>query len=459
MAGDVFPLTIAAKTDERAMQNVKTNEITMFDRNKSLFERVHSMDQLASAFKAVKRNKGSPGIDGLTIEQFEENLNEELGKLSDELQSWTYRPNPVRRVEISKPNGGTRLLGVPCIRDRVVQASLKAVLEPILDPKFSPNSYGFRPGRNQKMAVEAAQEIVQGGKEYVVDIDLSKFFDRINHDRLVHRLSLFVSDKRILRLIGMTLRSGVMVKGVAYRSDEGSVQGSPLSPLLSNLVLDELDRELERRDLEFCRFADDCNIFTRTEKAANRVMTSVSKFIEKKLKLVVNREKSKVARSSMVKFLGMTIVSGTLAISPESMARAMTKVKELTPRGSHLSIENTIERVNSWYVGWANYYKMTEYPSQFATVEGRVRRRLRSRIIGEHKRKRFLVTKLVKRGVKRHSARKLVYSNKGRWAMSHGLVMSKAYPVKWFTETLAQKTFSDKRLSHWYDVSVWIKLT
>lgn len=267
--------------------------INLSESDGSLFEKISSTDQLQEAFKAVKRNKGSPGIDGITIAQFEANLGEELGKLQNELCSWTYEPSPVRRVEIPKPTGGVRLLGVPCIRDRIVQASVKAVLEPILDAKFSENSYGFRPGRNQRQAVEAAQRIVQGGKEFVVDIDLSKFFDRVHHDRLIHRLSLDISDKRVLRLIGMTLRSGVMINGVVMETDEGTVQGSPLSPLLSNVALDELDKELETRGLEFCRFADDCNIFVRTEKAAERVMRSVTKFIEKKLRLVVNQEKSK----------------------------------------------------------------------------------------------------------------------------------------------------------------------
>ena len=215
----------------------------------------------------------------------------------------------MRRVEIPKPGGhGIRLLGVPAVRDRVVHATLKELIEPIFEAQFSTHSYGFRPERNQRQAVEAAREIVAGGKTYVVDIDLSKFFDRIHHDRLISRLSQHVSDKRILRLIGLLLRSGIMANGLVTPSTEGAVQGSPLSPLLSNIVLDELDKELERRGLEFCRFADDCNIFVKTPKAAERVMESVSGYIEKRLKLVVNQAKSQVARSDRVKFLGMTIV-------------------------------------------------------------------------------------------------------------------------------------------------------
>ena len=245
----------------------------------------------------MKKNRGSPGVDGVTIDQFESRLGEELSQLKEELEGWTYKPSPVRRVEIPKPGGrGIRLLGVPTVRDRVVHAALKALLEPIFEPLSSDHSYGFRPARNQRQAVEAAREIVAGGKPYVVDIDLSKFFDRIHHDRLIARLSLHVADKRILRLIGLLLRSGIMANGLVTPSTEGAVQGSPLSPLLSNIVLDELDKELTRRGLVFCRFADDCNIFVKTPKAAERVMGSISRYIEKRLKLVVNQEKSQVAR-------------------------------------------------------------------------------------------------------------------------------------------------------------------
>ncbi len=267
----------------------------------------------------------------MTIAEFESRLDEELGRLQAELMSWTYKPSPVRRVEIPKPGGrGTRKLGVPTVRDRVVQATLKQLLEPIFEPTFSDNSYGFRPGRSQQQAVEAARGIVAGGKPYVVDLDLEQFFDRIHHDRLIARMGNQIPDKRILRVIGITLRSGVMADGLKSVTTEGTVQGSPLNPLLSNIVLDELDRELERRGLAFCRFADDCNIFVKTPKAAERVMASISKYIETRLKLVINREKSQVARSERVKFLGNTYVGETIAIAHFALQRAMAKVKELT---------------------------------------------------------------------------------------------------------------------------------
>ena len=356
-----------SKYDEMMMRAAgKAEQASLFTDERSLFEKLCSLEYLKEGFKAVKKNGGAPGTDGVTIEDFSNCLDEELAQLKEGLESWTYKPKPVRRVEIPKPgkNAGVRLLGVPCVDDRVVHATLKTLLEPILDPNFSDNSYGFRPGRNQCQAIEAAQRIVRSGKEYVVDIDLSKFFDRVHHDRLISRLSLFIPDKRILRIIGNILRSGVVKDGLIMPTREGTVQGSPLSPLLSNVVLDELDNELERRGLEFCRFADDCNIFVGSQKAADRVMNSISKFIEGKLKLLINQEKSKVALSKFVKFLGMTIIVGTIAISAQSIKRAMTKVKVLTPRGTHMKLEATIKQFNSWYTGWAGYNSMPKYPSQ-----------------------------------------------------------------------------------------------
>jgi group II intron reverse transcriptase/maturase len=424
-----------------------------------LFEHLCTTHWLEAGFRQVRKNKGSPGIDGVTIAEFESRLDEELGRLREELESWTYNPSPVRRVEIPKPGGkGIRLLGVPTVRDRVVHATLKLLLEPIFEPLFSEHSYGFRPGRNQRQAVEAAREIVAGGKPYVVDIDLSKFFDRIGHDRLIARVGQQIPDRRILRLIGRILRSGILANGLVTPSTEGAVQGSPLSPLLSNIVLDELDKELERRGLAFCRFADDCNIFVRTPKAAERVMASIGGYIEKRLKLVVNREKSQVARSERVKFLGMTIVGTTIAISHKALQSAMAKVKELTPRGTHLTLEATIEQINRWYVGWSGYFAMTYYPSQLKKIEAHIRRRLRSRLVDQQKSKRNLFHKLVKRGVSRRQAAKTVFTNHKRWKLSNTFAVHKAYPVGWFTGHMGQVTRSGQQLPHWFEVRQWISL-
>jgi RNA-directed DNA polymerase len=430
--------------------------------SKHLFEQLCTERRLLEGWREVRRNRGTSGSDGQTIETFEAKLREEIKQLKGELENWKYKPQPVRRIEIPKPDAvGTevRLLGVPCIRDRVVQTAIKQLLEPILDPKFSEQSFGFRPGRNQQQAVETAQKIVQSGKTYVVDIDLSKFFDRINQDRLLGRLGKEIEDKRILRLVGMTLRSGVMKDGMVTATPEGATQGSPLSPLLSNLVLDELDKEIERRGLEHCRFADDCNIFVKTQKAGKRVMKNISGFIEKKLKLVINWNKSKVAVSNLVKFLGMTIVDGTRAIARKSISRAMTKVKELTPRGTHRTLADTIEVINRWYMGWSSYYSMTQYPSQLSTIEAHIRRRLRSQIIDQQKSRRNLFHKLIKRGVSRTSAAKASFSNKERWALSHTSAMERAYPNKWFKGEMNLKTRSGEKRKHWFDIKKWVRLT
>ena len=435
------------------------NDMSQLIEEERLFEDLCYLSYLRIGFEQVKENKGKPGIDGVTIQDFEFRMEEELSRLQQELLNWTYKPSPVRRVEIPKPGGqGVRLFGIPTVRDRVVQTALKLLLEPIFEPHFSPHSYGFRPGRSQHQAVEAAQRIVNSGKPYVVDIDLSKFFDRIHHDRLIARMGEKVTDKRILRLVGLMLRSGIMINGVVIPSQEGAMQGGPLSPLLSNIVLDELDQELERRGLEFCRFADDCNIFVKSQKAAERVMEKVSQFIEKKLKLKVNQEKSQVALSDKVKFLGFTVVNGTIAIAHKALQTAMDKVKALTPRGTHKSLEPTLDKINQWYVGWSNYYSLTNYPSQLHKVEAHIRRRLRSRLVSQQKRKQHLYRNLVKRGVPRKQASKTVFSNNKRWVLSNARAVTRAYPNSWFINLKGQEIRSDRKLAHWFEVSQWIRL-
>jgi len=438
----------------------KMRQQSLFVDKRSLFEKLCDQANLATGFEQVRKNGGSPGIDGVTIQEFSACLDKELAQLKKDLESWCYKPEPVRRVEIPKPGKGkgVRLLGVPCVRDRIVHATLKLLLEPIFDPTFSNHSYGFRPGRSPQKAVEAAKQIIKKGKEYVIDIDLSKFFDRVNHDRLIYLLSGRVTDKRILRLVGMILRSGVMDKGTVLVTREGTVQGSPLSPLLSNVVLDELDKELERRGLEFCRYADDCNIFVRSLKAANRVMDSISRFIEKKLKLKINWDKSKVGKSQDVKFLGMTIVRGTAAISVESMRRAWQKVKDLTPRGTYLNLEKTVERINNWYTGWSGYYLITQYPYQLRVIEAHIRRRLRARFVYQQKRRRHLSNKLIKQGVPKKRAQEAAYSNKGIWALSRTYALNKAYPNRLFINEWGQKIRSEDKMKHWFNVRRWIKV-
>ena len=426
--------------------------------SENLFEEVISEDQLRIAYKAVRSNRGKPGIDGISVEDYGENLEENLRELIAEVTNWNYRANPVKRVRIPKPGSDKeRLLGIPCVKDRVLQCSLKMSLEKIFEEKFSDNSYGFRPARNQKQAVSKAKELVNSGKDWIVDIDLERFFDTINHDRLIHLLSLEVKDKRILRLIGITLRSGILDKGELIENSEGAVQGSPLSPLLSNVVLHELDAELEKRELSFCRFADDCNIFVSSRKAAERVLASISKYIEKKLKLKVNLQKSKVAPSNKVKFLGMTIACAMMLISKVSMSRAIEKVKELTPRRTHQSLERQIDKINQWYLGWSGYYSMTETPNQLQSIEAHIRRRLRAQMVRNQKRRRHLDRKLISQGVRAGLAHKTAYSNHGVWKLSHTAATEQAWSNSWFRQ-MGLKITSDVKKLHWKPLTVWVKL-
>ncbi len=425
--------------------------------NEELFEKLCSKVYLREGFKSVKRNNGAAGVDKQSVKQFQENLEVNLDKLKYDLENWIYNPQPVRRAEIPKPNGGKRILGIPCVTDRVVQATLKILLEPIFEPHFSTNSYGFRPNRNQQQAVTAAKAIVNSGKEFIVDIDLEKFFDRINHDRLVSRMSKLIKDKRILRLIGEILRSGVMQDGLVTAPSEGAPQGGPLSPLLSNIVLDELDKELERRDLEFCRYADDANIFAKSKESAERIMKYVGEFIENKLKLKINKDKSKVSVSKNIKFLGMTIIFGTLMISIQSMNKAMDKVESLIPRGTHHTLENSVKWINEWYMGWSAYYRMTQYPSQLFKIEAHIRRRLRARKVRQQKSRRNLFNELVSKDVSKRLAR-VAYSNKGIWALSHSKGVERAYPNKWFIREMGLKVRTQENHEHWFDLRVRPKL-
>ncbi len=426
----------------------------------NIFDEVTSKWQLKEAFRKVRSNKGSPGIDGQRIEEFEGNLEEEIAKLSEELENWTYKPSPVKRVEIPKSGGkGIRKLGIATVRDRVVQQSIKISIEWKIDEGFSDSSYGFRPGRSQHQAILKAQEHVKGGYRQIVDLDLEKFFDKIPQDRLMRRVSELIKDKKVVKLVAMTLRSGIQeATGVVIASEEGAPQGSPISPLLSNIALDELDKELEKRKLRFCRFADDANIFCKSEKAAKRVMESITRFIEKRLKLKVNKEKSKVAPSNKVKFLAMTIIGDDIAISKKALKKAYEKTKELIPRSSGKSIESTIKDVNKWFRGWYEYFKLTNFPSQIRHVEAHIRRRLRAKIVKQKKRKRFLLRFLLKKGIKENIAYSSVYGRGGPWAISYSSAMHRAFSNGWFKAS-GLFTPSENKLPHWKTLDHWIVLT
>jgi RNA-directed DNA polymerase len=408
--------------------------LTNQQKGERLFEEVYALKRLELAFKKVKTNGGSAGPDGESVEEFDEQRTEKLAMLKAELESRRYQPQPVRRVSIPKPSGGERHLGIASVRDRVVQQSLLMALEPYFEPQFSESSYGFRAGRSQKGAIEAARKYVAKGKEWVVDLDLEKFFDTVNHDRALHLIRERISDRRVLKIIALTLRAGVEIEGKVEKSELGLPQGSPLSPLLSNIVLDKLDKELERRELEFVRYADDANIFVGSQKAAERVLASVTNFIEGKLKLRVNREKTQTALSKAVKFLGMTILAGGMAaISIAATKKAKEKVAELVPRSGTGSLGTQMGKVNQWYVGWSGYYGMTDYPNQLREIEANIRMRFRLQFIKNHKRKKHLVKKLHQRGIKEERAYYVVYrKNLGRWRLGHSFCVNQAWNKNWF---------------------------
>ena len=344
-----------ASTEEEDGNKVNTSK---------LLEKVLDRENLNLAYKRVKKNGGSHGVDGMKVEELLPYLKQHGENLKQTLLEGKYRPQPVRRVEIPKPDGGIRLLGIPTVVDRMIQQAIAQVLSPIFEKEFSNYSYGFRPGRNAHHAIKQAEQYINEGYNVVVDLDLEKFFDRVNHDKLMYLLAKRISDKRILKLIRAYLESGVMLGGLASPTREGTPQGGPLSPLLSNVMLHELDKELERRGHRFCRYADDCNIYVKSKKSGNRVMDSVSQFIEKRLKLKVNREKSAVDYPTNRKFLGFSFYYlkgiARIRVHPKSLKRLKAKLKELTGRSIGISMEARIDKLNQTIRGWVNYYNLAD---------------------------------------------------------------------------------------------------
>ena len=368
-----------------------------------LWEQVIGKENLTAALKRVESNGGAPGNDGMTVSDLRGYLKEKWLEIRAALESETYKPSPVRRVEIPKPDGGVRLLGIPNVADRLLQQAIAQVLTPIFERKFSPQSYGFRPGRSAHQAIQKAQEYTQEGYEWVVDIDLEKFFDRVNHDMLMARVAREVKDKRVLKLIRAYLESGVMVNGVVMETEEGTPQGGPLSPLLSNIMLDDLDKELEKRGHKFVRYADDCNIYVKTQHAGERVMESVREFLEKKLKLKVNPKKSKVDRATRVKFLGFSFYKHKgemlIRVAGWSLERFREKLRRLTKRTRSGKLEEIIREINTYTVGWIGYYRQANTPSVYEGLDGWIRRRLRQMIWKRWKRGTTRYRELVKLGV------------------------------------------------------------
>lgn len=395
--------------------------------SKSLMDQIASIGNLKIAFKRVKRNKGAPGMDRVTISSFGQNLDANLLGLSTKLLNQWFTPLPVRGVEIPKPGGGNRQLGIPVVIDRIVQQAIAQVLTPIIDPTFSDSSYGFRPKRSASMAIKQARNYVAEGRKWVVDIDLEKFFDRVNHDVLMNRIAKRVQDKRLLRLIHKFLTAGLMQNGVCSKREEGTPQGGPLSPLLSNILLDDLDKELERRRHRFCRYADDCNIYVQSKKAGDRVMKSITTFLEKRLKLKVNKSKSAVDTVKHRKFLGYRIQNyAAISIAPESIKRAKDKIRKLTKRNRSVSMESIIKELNSMLLGWFHYFKWAEAKSLFRTLDAWIRRRIRCHRLKQRKRKYSIMTFLRKQGTSLRDSWRLAISDKGWWSKALNPVAHKA---------------------------------
>jgi RNA-directed DNA polymerase len=401
----------------------------------TLMEEVLERENLKEALRRVKANKGSAGIDGMTVQNLPRYLVKHWPEHRDQLLSGTYQPQPVKRVEIPKPDGGVRKLGIPSVLDRFVQQALLQVLQRKWDPTFSEHSYGFRPNRSARQAVAKAQQYIAEGYRTVVDFDLEKFFDRVNHDKLMGQVAKRITDKRVLKLIRAFLNAGVMEGGLVSPSVEGTPQGGPLSPLLSNLVLDELDRELERRGHRFVRYADDSNIYVRTERAGQRVMESVTRFITDKLKLKVNGEKSAVAKPQERKFLGFSFtghVEPKRRIAPKAVKRFKERVREITRRRKGNSLGKRIEDLKRYLTGWRGYFGFCQTPSVLAELDSWVRRRLRCIFWIQWKTGRRRFDELYRRGVERQLAANTVGSNHGPWRMSVSKALSAALSNAFF---------------------------
>jgi group II intron reverse transcriptase/maturase len=418
--------------DQRAEQSPAQDEGTA---SAELWERVWERQNLFAALERVERNGGAPGIDGMQVEELRPYLKEGWMEIREALNQQTYQPSPVRRVEIPKPDGGMRLLGIPTVLDRFLQQAIAQALTGLFEPLFSNHSYGFRPGRSAQQAIEQAQAYVQVGYEWVVDIDLEKFFDRVNHDMLMARVARVVKDKRVLKLIRAYLNSGVMVNGVVLDTEEGTPQGGPLSPLLSNIMLDDLDKELEKRGHKFVRYADDCNIYVQTRRAGERVMESVKTFLEKKLKLKVNPKKSKVDRATRVKFLGFSFYKRKgevlIRVAARSLERFREKLRRLTKRTRSGKLENIIQEINQYTMGWMGYYRQANTPSVFEGLDSWIRRRLRQMVWKRWKRGTTCYRELVKLGVPRYRAG-LGAVGKSPWHMSKSPVINEALSNSYF---------------------------
>jgi RNA-directed DNA polymerase len=391
-------------------------------------EQVLSRENLLEALHRVERNKGSHGVDGMSVSELRPYMMEHWHEIRTSLLEGTYKPQPVRRVEIPKPNGGVRLLGIPTVTDRFIQQAIAQVLTPLFDPMFSESNFGFRPRRRGHDAIKRAKEFIQSGYRWVVDLDLEKFFDKVNHDKLMGLVAKKVHDKQILKLIRRYLESGIMVNGLKVANEQGVSQGGPLSPLLSNIMLDVLDKELEERGHRFVRYADDCNIYVKTRKAGERVKESITKFIERKLKLQVNKEKSAVDRPWRRKFLGFSFTSHSnpkIRVAKESLQRAKQRIRELTSRSKSVPMEQRIKKVNQFVVGWCNYFSLADTPTPFKQIDQWLRRRLRMCLWKQWKKPKTKVKRLISLGVPKEKAYEWGNIRKKYWRIACSPILHK----------------------------------
>ena len=435
-SAEPFPARDNGKSDER------------------VWEAVFSRENMQTALKRVESNKGAAGMDGMKVTDLRGYLKAHWLEMRAVLESGKYQPSPVRRVEIPKSDGGVRQLGIPTVIDRLIQQAIAQVLTPMFEEVFSPHSYGFRPGRSAHQAIEQSQEYIREGYDWVVDIDLEKFFDRVNHDMLMARVARVVKDKRVLKLIRAYLESGVMVNGVVMDTEEGTPQGGPLSPLLSNIMLNDLDRELEGRGHKFVRYADDCNIYVKTERAGERVLKSVKQYLEKKLKLKVNPKKSKVERATRAKFLGFSFWKRKgevyVRLANRTKERFAEKIRRLTKRTRSGKMEDIVSEVNRYTRGWIGYFRLATTPSVYQGLDEWIRRRLRQMQWKRWKRGTTRYRELVKLGVPRERAA-LGAGGTSPWRMSHSPIIHEALNNAYWRSTGLEsitERYNQLRYSH-----------
>ena len=405
------------------------------EQENGLMDAVCERGNLMLAYQRVVKNQGAAGVDDIGIAEFKDHLKQHWPTIKAKLLAGEYRPSPVRRVDIPKPQGGVRTLGIPTLTDRLIQQALHQVLSPIFEADFSASSYGFRPGRNAHQAVKAAKQYVAAGRRTVVDLDLEKFFDRVNHDLLMEKLAKKIDDGRVLRLIRRYLEAGMMADGIVSQRTEGTPQGGPLSPLLSNVLLTELDRELERRGHAFCRYADDGNIYVRSQQAGERVMASITRFLADTLKLTVNAAKSAVARPWTRKFLGYRLTwhkAPKLKIAPTSLKRLDDKIREVLKGARGRSLTTVITKLNPILRGWMAYFKLTETKQALEALDGWIRRKLRCILWRQWKRADTRAKNLMKAGLKEERAWRSACNQRGPWWNSGASHMNQAFPKSFF---------------------------